>query len=261
MTLTFDVTWLAATVLLAARIAGATALVPVFGPVEIPGIARVLLAFALAGVLATTLGANGAPVAGAALSSSPALAIAMLAELVIGASLAFGFLAAYAASQIAGRVLDVQMGFGAAGVINPATREFAPVIGALFGMVAIAAFLALDGHLLLVRALAASITHYPPGSLLAELDFSSHLAHSAVMFTFGLTLAAPVMFALLLADIAIGVMSRSVPQLNAFVLGFALKIVLGLMGLAAAIALGAGALERLFSTTFDFWQQLVPSLG
>ena len=62
------------------------------------------------------------------------------------------------------------------------------------------------------------------------------------MFTFGLALAAPVMFSLLLADIALAVMARSMPQLNVFVLSFSVKIVLGLMGLALSVQVrGCGA--------------------
>jgi flagellar biosynthetic protein FliR len=78
------------------------------------------------------------------------------------------------------------------------------------------------------------------------------------MFAFGLTLAAPVMFSLLLADVAIAFFSRSVPQLNPFMLSFAIKILLGFVGLAAAVRLGGAMFERLFATTFRYWDQLAP---
>ena len=80
-----------------------------------------------------------------------------LGELLLGASLAFGFLVAYAATQIAGRVLDVQLGYGAAAVLNPTTQAPAPLIGTVFGMAAVAVFLAIDGHQVLIRALALSV--------------------------------------------------------------------------------------------------------
>ena len=78
------------------------------------------------------------------------------------------------------------------------------------------------------------------------------------MFAFGLTLAAPVMFSLLLADVAIAFFARSVPQLNPFVLGFAIKVLLGIAGLATAIRLGGSVFERLFGTTFHYWEQIAP---
>jgi flagellar biosynthesis protein FliR len=64
------------------------------------------------------------------------------------------------------------------------------------------------------------------------------------------------MFSLLLADVAIAFFARSVPQLNPFVLGFAVKILLGLMGLAASIRFSAAVFERLFGTTFRYWSEL-----
>ena len=255
MALRVDIGWLVATLLLSARVAGATVLAPVFGPVQVPAIARVALAFALAAMLVAALPIPAVAIQDAPLASSVQLAIAMLSELFIGAGIAFGFLAAYAATQVAGRILDIQMGFSAANVFNPFTQGFSPLLGSLFGMAAIVVFLALDGHHVLVRALAASVQTFPPGTLVHDFDWDAFMRHSGVMFVFGLTLAAPVMFALLLADIAMAVFSRSMPQLNVFVLGFAVKIVLGIIALAASIRLADEALAGLFETTFDFWER------
>jgi flagellar biosynthetic protein FliR len=152
------------------------------------------------------------------------------------------------------------MGFSAASVFNPTLRSVAPITGTIFGMIGVAMFLTLDGHHLLIRALAASARSMPPGSAFAldQFAWEALIAQSAVMFTFGLTLAAPVMFSLLLADVAIALIARSVPQLNAFVLGFAVKILLGIVGFAAAIRLAGAVFEQLFSTTFRFWERLAP---
>jgi flagellar biosynthetic protein FliR len=260
MTLHIDLAWLASVLLLATRVAGATVLIPIFGPVEVPGAVRVILAVVLAATLIS--GFVGLPTAAAvaSLESATSLSIAMLSELLIGASFAFGFLVAYAATQVAGRAIDIQMGFSAAAVFNPSLRAIAPLIGSILGMLGVMMFLALDGHHLLLRALADSAWAVPPGTILSADGFALDrmIAHSSVMFAFGLTLAAPVMFSLLLADVAIALFSRSVPQLNAFVLGFSVKILLGFVGLAAAVRLSAGAFERLFATTFRYWEQMAP---
>jgi len=255
-----DIAWLAAVLLLATRVAGATVLIPIFGPVEVPGTVRVTLAVALAAALVSGIAGLPTAAAAASLASAGSLAVAMLSELVIGAAFAFGFLAAYAATQVAGRVLDTQMGFSAASVFNPTLRTVSPVAGTILGMLGVVMFLTLDGHHLLLRALAASARSMPPGSIFAGEQFAweALIAQSGVMFAFGLTLAAPVMFSLLLADVAIALISRSVPQLNPFVLGFAVKIMLGIVGLAAAIRLGGAAFEHLFSTTFRYWEQIAP---
>jgi flagellar biosynthetic protein FliR len=79
---------------------------------------------------------------------------------------------------------------------------------------------------------------------------------AAIMFSYGLALAAPVMLALLLTDIALSVFARSMPQLNVFVLGFALKIMLGLVGLAASIRLAETVFSGLFAATFRYWERM-----
>ena len=98
---------------------------------------------------------------------------------------------------------------------------------------------------------------YPPGTLALDLDIAEHLKFSGAMFTFGLALAAPVMLSLLLADLALAVMSRSMPTLNVFVLSFSVKIVLGLMGLALSVKFAGAVLTALFESTWRFWESVV----
>jgi flagellar biosynthetic protein FliR len=260
MILRFDLAWLTSVLLLATRVAGATVLIPVLGPVEVPGTVRVILAMAIAATLVSGLGDLPTAAAAGSLESTAALLGAMSCELVIGASFGFGFLAAYAATQVAGRVLDTQMGFSAASVFNPTLPSPAPLVGSILGLLGVVTFLGLDGHHLLLKALAASARSLPPGSAFAAEQFpwGAILGHSSVMFVFGLTLAAPVMFALLLTDVAVALFSRSVPQLNAFVVAFAIKVLLGMAGLAAAVRLGGSVFERLFATTFRYWEQFTP---
>lgn len=256
MTLRIDIAWLTGTLLLATRIAAATILTPVFGPTQIPAPVRVFISLALAAFLLLAIPATLPPI-----DSATGLAVAALGELLIGASLAFGFLVAYSATQIAGRVLDIQLGYGAASVLNPTAQTPSPLIGTVLGMAAVAVFLAMDGHHVLLRALALSVEHYPPGALALDFDFSEHLKFSGAMFTFGLALAAPVMLSLLLSDLALAVMARSMPQLNVFVLSFSVKIVLGLIGLAVTIKFAGGVLTTLFESTWRFWEGVAGSDG
>jgi flagellar biosynthesis protein FliR len=252
VSLRVDIGWLIATLLVSVRVASATIVAPVLGPSQIPAPARVALVLALSACIVA-----GVP---AATSAAPTdifvLIAAALGEIVYGLAFAFGFIVAYAATQVAGRALDIQVGFGAAGILNPATRTMSPLLGSALGMLMIAAFLALDGHLVLIKALAVSLAALPPGQTFASIDPVLILNHSAATFTFGLALAAPVMFMLLLADLAMAVFARSMPQLNIFVLGFAVKIVLGLSGLALAVRFSNAVLAKLFSTSFLYWDRL-----
>ena len=247
MTLTIDIGWLTAVLLASIRVAAALALTPVLGPTTIPASARIVIVLALSAFVVSAL-----PVATAPTDLAP-LVVGALGEVLIGASLAFGFLAAYGAAQWAGHVLDVQMGYSAAVLLNPGTRSAAPLLATLFGLLCVAVFLAADGHHVLIRAFDASLRAFPPGRAGIELDWSAIVAHAGAMFTFGLALAAPVMIALLLADLGMAVIARSLPQLNIFVLSFAIKIMLGLLGLVASVPLADGVLSALFDRTFLYW--------
>lgn len=251
MTLRLDMAWLMATLLVSVRVATATALTAVFGPTRVPAPARIILVLALSALL---ISAAAVPVT--AVESLASLVLAVLSEAMIGLAFAFGFMVAYAATQIAGRVLDTQIGFGAAAILNPATQTVSPLLANLFGMLAIAVFLSLDGHLLLIKALSLSLQTMPPGSRLAPETWPSIVAHSGVSFLFALSLAGPVMGLLSLSDLALAVLARSMPQLNVLVLGFAVKIVLGLVGLMLSIRLAGAVLQNLFATTFQYWDGL-----
>jgi flagellar biosynthetic protein FliR len=251
VTLQFDIAWLVATLLVSVRIAAATAMTAVLGPTQIPAPARVALVLSISALLISVVSVPPTLV-----NSLAPLVVAVAGELVIGMAFAFGFIAAYGATQIAGRILDSQIGFGAAAILNPATQTVSPLLANLFGMLAIAVFLSLDGHLLLIKALSLSLQTMPPGSMLSAEKWPSILAHSGVSFLFGLSLAGPIMGLLLLADIALAVLARSMPQLNVLVLGFAIKIILGLIGMTLAIRLAHTVLNQLFATTFLYWDGL-----
>jgi flagellar biosynthesis protein FliR len=247
MTLTIDIGWLAAVLLASIRVAAALALTPVLGPTSVPAPARIVLVLALAAFVVSGLPLTPVP------TDIAALVVGALGEALIGASLAFGFLAAYAAAQWAGHVLDVQMGYSAAMLLDPTTRSASPLLATLFGLLCVAVFLAVDGHHVLLRAFDASMQAFPPGQAGMDLDWGAIVGHAGAMFTFGLALAAPVMLTLLLADLSMAVIARSMPQLNIFVLSFAVKIMLGLLGLVASVPLADGVLSALFDSTFLYW--------
>ena len=251
MSVSVDLGWLMTAVVLSVRVATATAFTAVLGPTALPGSVRVLIAAGLGVLLASATEVTPPPA-----DSVIAFALACVQEVVIGAALGVGFLCAYSATQIAGRILDTQMGFGIASLFNPSAGTISPLTGTLFGMAAVSIFLAMDGHHVLIRALALSVDTAPPGAPLQAFAWGNVVPQAAIMFSYGLALAAPVMLALLLTDIALSVFARSMPQLNVFVLGFALKIMLGLVGLAASIRLAETVFSGLFAATFRYWERM-----
>jgi flagellar biosynthetic protein FliR len=248
VSLRLDIGWLVTALLLSIRFGAATMIAPVLGPTQIPAVVRVILALAFGGFLAAAL-----PMQHLVPESTAQLVAAAAGELFLGLVFAFGFVVVYGATQLAGRTLDVQIGFGAANVLNPATQVISPLLGSVLGMVAVAAFLSLDGHLVLMRAMSVSVATMPPGTFHNAIDPAGILEYSAGVFLFALALAGPVMLMFLLSDLSMAVLARSMPQLNVFVLGFAVKIILGLTGLALSIRLSDAVLRGMFGSAFGYW--------
>jgi flagellar biosynthetic protein FliR len=244
-----DSAWVALVLLVGLRIAPLFFMAPVFGSAPAPQLFRVGLILALS---AAIVAATGAALP-AAPSSVGELITWAASEIVVGAALAFGLAAAFAAFLLAGRLMDFQLGFGIANLIDPVTRAQAPLIGTGLNLLAVTLFFALDGHHLLIRALAFSLEHFPPGRFIAELNFGAVVAQFGAMFTLGLALAAPVLFAVLLLDLAFALASRSMPQMNVFIIAIPFKIVLGLVVLAATLRYGGATMMQVFESVFRYW--------
>src|SRR5262245_11276196 len=139
MLLRTDTSWAAAVFLVSLRVMPLFLMAPVFGSAPAPQVFRVLLSLALAAALVGVTG--GAPAAPASLADLLAYAAG---EVVLGAALAFGLAAAFGAFLFAGRLLDFQLGFGIANLIDPVTRSQAPLIGTGLNLLAVTLFFAVD---------------------------------------------------------------------------------------------------------------------
>ena len=253
MTLRIDAAWIALVLLVGLRIAPLFFMAPVFGSAPAPQLFRTLLIVALSAsiVAATGIALPQAPVSLAQLVAWGA------SEIVLGAALAFGLAAAFAAFLLAGRLMDFQLGFSVANLIDPVTRTQAPLIGTGLNLLAVTLFFAVDGHHLLLRTLALSLEQFPPGHSLAALDFGAIAAHFGALFTFGLALAAPVLFAILLLDLAFALASRSMPQMNVFIVAIPFKIALGLVVAALSLQYAGAVTMKVFESVFRYWNALV----
>jgi flagellar biosynthesis protein FliR len=226
---------------------------PVFSLIGLPVNIRVLLVLALSAMLVS--GGGGLPPA--SFAEPAALGTAALHELVWGTLLAFTVLAGFAAFQLAGRILDIQLGFGVAGLIDPSTRTQAPLLGTILNMTAVLTFFLVGGHRLLLRGLAFSLQRIPPGTGLNALPTSTVVGQFGAMFVAATLLAVPVMTIVLLVDVALAVMARTMPQMNVFIIGLPLKILVGLVVLAISLGFLGPAFARIFTEMFAGWQQLI----
>jgi len=248
-----ETAWLILVVLVTLRVLPLFLLAPVFGSAPAPALFRAALAFALAAALVSATGVR--------LAQPPAsverLALLAANELALGAALAFGVAAAFAAFLFGGRLLDLQFGFGVANLIDPVTHTQAPLLGIGLNLLAVTVFFLLDGHHLLIRALAASLERFPPGRSITELGLGAVAGHAGGMFTFGLMLVAPAVLAVLLLDIGFALAARAMPQMNVFIVAIPFKIAVGLLVLAASLRYLGTAMGRAFESIFRYWQALL----
>lgn len=253
MTLTVEIAWIVAVTLAALRFAAVLALTPVFGSANLPAHVRVFFVIGLAALLVTGLNVDPARVP----ISLATFALAAVSELLLGALLAFGIFTAFATFLLAGRIIDVQLGFGVAAIIDPTSRAQSPLLGTVLNLTAVALFFGIDGHHMLVRGIAFSLEQMPPGTLITEFDLGAVVAQFGGMFVYAAALAAPVLFVILLIDIVLAVIARSMPQVNVFIVSLPLKIFVGLTVLAISLRYLGPLIARIFEGMFEYWHRLL----
>ncbi|MGD8912214.1 MAG: flagellar biosynthetic protein FliR [Candidatus Thiodiazotropha sp.] len=247
-----DIAAITATLLVATRFSPLFLLTPLFAVTRVPAHVRVLFVLALSFVIVIGLGLT--PVEPP--TTLGGLMHAIVNELILGMTLAFGLFAAFGAFLFGGRIIDFQMGFGVANLIDPATQTQAPMLGTVLNLMAVMTFFLLDGHHLLIRGLVYSLQKIPPGSSLQEVDVQAVIAQFGVMFVYGLAVIAPVVAVLLMLDVGMAVAARTMPQVNMFIVGFPLKIFIGLMVLAISLNYMGPLLEKVYASIFLYWQQV-----
>ena len=249
--LIIDMPWITAAVLVSIRLSAMLLMTPVLPAASVPAPIRILLIFVFA--LMLTLGLPGmrfpAPL------TFETLAGAGIAELGLGAMMGLGILMAFSAFAVAGRLLDVQIGYGIAQVFDPVTRRQTPILSMALNQLAVVVFFASNGHHVLLRGLAYSFERFPVGRV---FDLSASLPamfkQMAGLFTLGFALVAPVVFCILLAEFALGILTRNLPQMHVFALAHSIKIVVGLSALSIWLAGAGGVLDRIYRSIFQFWE-------
>jgi flagellar biosynthetic protein FliR len=249
MGLQVDPVWVTTALLLWLRLGALFFLTPLFAGFKGPNAVLVILSLALAGLLAAGWQKEGARVP----TGAAELFIAGLGEVFLGMVLAFGVHAAFAAFNAAGKLLDLQIGFGAGATFDPVTRGNSPVLAAALSSLAVVVFFSMDAHHAFMRGLAFSVAEVPPGSLPRALAAEPMVRQFGAVFTLALSLIAPVFVVLLLLEAGIAVISRMLPQMNVFFVGMPVKLLLGLGMLALTAPVFSSVMARAYASIFTFW--------
>lgn len=237
-----------------ARVTGTLTSAPVFGSKVIPVYVRVGLSVLLSLILMPL----SIWAAGRQPSSLLLLAWWVLLELTYG--LVAGYVAALfmQSVQMAGQLIDMQIGFGMINVFDPQYGQQVPLVGNFNFLIALVVFLALQGHHVIIMALAENFRSVPLG-VQVHLDAAAFFMVDAVanMFVMALRVALPVMGTVLMTDVALGILARVMPQMNVFVVGITGKLVVGMFMLYLILPFYVSFLEVGFEGIYrSFYQML-----
>ncbi|HXF92862.1 MAG TPA: flagellar biosynthetic protein FliR [Nitrospiraceae bacterium] len=211
------------------RVSGIIAALPLVGSRTVPVQIKIALSVTTSMVLAPVVKPLKMP------ADPTLLAAGVAGELVVGLAIGLASRLVFAALEIAGELMGVQMGFGVVQLLDPLAAHHAPLLGNLQTIMASLTFLSFDAHIEFLRAIAQSFESIPPfGAGLSPGLVEDFLRLSHNMFLVALKVAAPVLATVVLVNIALAVLGRAVAQMNVLALSFPATIAAGLlmMGLA-----------------------------
>lgn len=232
------------------RISGLLTSSPIFGRRNVPNLMKVGFCLMLTATL--IIGApqpQEYPVYGTLLE----YVLICLREMLFGVAMGFVLTTMFSIALTAGSMMDYQIGFSMASMYDLQTNTQTPLSGSLLNFTLLIMFFAYDGHLKLIEILARTLEACPVGTAMVPFEIMWVAADVMVSsFALAVMLAMPVMAAGMLLEIALGVIIRTVPQLNMFVVGIPLKLIVGLVMLIITLSLFVSFTKGVFSKAFDY---------
>ncbi len=171
----------------------------------------------------------------------------LMQQVVIGLAMGFAMRVIFVAIEMAGEIIGLQMGLGFALFFDPQNSGQVQLIGRFLGLIALLVFLAIDGHLQMIAILAQSFSVLPIGIAgMPSLSFSVLANWGSEIFLLGMKLSLPILTTLLIANLALGILTRAAPQLNIFAVGFPLTLAIGLAMMSLVLPYYLPILEHMF---------------
>ncbi|MBA5640366.1 flagellar biosynthetic protein FliR [Duganella sp. LX20W] len=235
-------TWIAALLWPLTRILGLIAAAPLFGNSAVPVTIKVGL-----GVLLAMIVAPAVPALPATDPLSLAGLLILAQELLVGLAMGFTIRIVFAAVEMAGEIGSLTMGLGFATFFDPNTQGRSSAISQFLALVATMGFLAVNAHHVLLSALVESFSSLPVSARpLYGGGFKQLADWGGIIFSTGVQLSLPIVAALLITNVALGILTRAAPQLNLFGIGFPITLGVGLLVIAMSLPYLATPMQNLF---------------
>lgn len=223
-------TWIIALLWPLTRVLGVIAAAPIFSHGSIPNQVKLGLGVTLTLIIVPTL----PPLPQFNIFSFQGLLI-LVQQLIIGLAIGFSMRLVFSAVELAGQVIGMSMGLGFASFYDPQTQGQSTAINQFLVLLAMLVFLSLDGHLMIVTALANSFITMPIVVDGNSINPMKIVLWGEMIFSAGLLLALPAVAALLITNMALGILTKAAPQLNLFGIGFPVTLSIGFVVLALSI--------------------------
>jgi flagellar biosynthetic protein FliR len=232
------------------RVISLFAVAPLLYHRSIPVQVKVALSLAIASLVAPSL-----PASNVALNSMAAIEL-LAQQMLLGLAIGFSMRLVFAAVELAGDLIGLQMGLSFASFINPQSNMQTPLIGSLLGILASLLFLSMNGHLMMISAITESFRTFPIAPLSNDsslpLNSAKLVAWTGELFRLGLHLSLPVLATMLILNLGLGALVRSAPQLNLFAIGFPVTLLVGLLVLTLSIPYFAPYLQTALEQAMRF---------
>jgi flagellar biosynthesis protein FliR len=240
--------WIAAFLWPFLRIGACIMVAPVFGARFVPARFRIVLAAAIALVVSPML----PPMPDVSPFSGPGILITAQ-QLIIGIAVGFVLQIVFDALAMGGQLLANTMGLSFAFNVDPLRGTGTPVLGQFYTLIATLTFLALNGHIAIIQAMVDGFTTMPVGTSGLGADaFGQITLYGSQLFKGALMVALPGLTALLIVNLAFGVVSRAAPSLNLFAIGFPVTLIGGLLIVLAGLPSVQSGFVTLMRETLDF---------
>jgi flagellar biosynthesis protein FliR len=245
--------WVTSAVLLSLRVAPVFLFAPPFTLMRVPKLYLALMSMGFAAILVSAF----PDVAQVKQTGAEVMVIGGMRELFLGLVPVVVLQLMFGALHLVGRTIDIQAGFGLALVIDPTTRGQTPLFGMIFAYVAGATFFAMNGHHDLLRFFAGSLQAVPLGAA-NDMATLSHLTeYSFIVGVIALGVGGGAILALFLADVTIAMLARTVPQMNALLLGIQVKAILVFLALPIALGVAGALFTQLVANALETMPKLI----
>lgn len=215
------------------RIAALVATTPIFSAPAIPIPSKM----GLVGVLTLLVMVSTGPMPAPGPLEPVGLTGAVLSEAIVGGTMGLAVMVLFGALAFTGQLVGIQMGFAIANVVDPTTFQQVGVVAQVLNLLGLMLFLVFDGHLLMLRALFDSFELVPLGGAVFQTGpiVGELVRLGSELFSIGLRIALPTVCVVLLVNVGLATIARTVPQVNIFVIGFLFTISLGLLVLGLSL--------------------------